>query len=178
WLHAGTDLYYRPIYLSQKLRYADAILTCCEFNRAYIAEHYGDVAPGITERVHVCYHGLDLSSFPYRPEGRPPHRIIAVGRLAKDKGFGYLLQAARALVGLLGDAALRQTLARLARRRTEEKFDMWRNGAQLAEHLQTIRRLPPAARSEAAAPQPLPGGRRGRAPPRRAADTPAVRRAP
>lgn len=291
WLHAGTDLYYRPIYLSQKLRYADAILTCCEFNRAYIAEHYGDVAPGITERVHVCYHGLDLSSFPYRPEGRPPHRIIAVGRLAKDKGFGYLLQAARALVDrgldvevdivgdgdqlgalralaaelgipdrvrfrgwlafaevrramsdatvlvhpsdglgdglpnvlreamalgtpviasrvagipealdegrcgllvpprdvaalasalerLLGDAALRQTLARLARRRTEEKFDMWRNGAQLAEHLQTIRRLPPAARSEAAAPEPLPGGRRGRAPPRRAADTPAVRRAP
>ena len=85
---------------------------------------------------------------------------------------------ASALERLLGDAALRQTLARLARRRTEEKFDMWRNGAQLAEHLQTIRRLAPAARSEAAAPEPLPGGRRGRAPPRRAADTPAVRRAP
>ncbi|HYT98902.1 MAG TPA: glycosyltransferase family 4 protein [Gemmatimonadales bacterium] len=291
WLHAGTDLYYRPIYLRQKLRYADSIITCCEFNRAYIAEHYGDAAPGIAERVHVCYHGLDLSGFPYRPEGRPPHRIIAVGRLAKDKGFGYLLQAARVLVDrgldleidivgdgdqlgalralaaglgiadrvrfrgwlafaevrramseatvlvhpsdglgdglpnvlreamalgtpviasrvagipealddgrcgvlvpprdvaalasalerLLGDAALRQTLARRARQRTEEKFDMWHNGAQLAEHLRAIRRLAPAARSSGDALEPRADGLRRRARPPRTPNTPALPGAP
>src|SRR5207244_2225703 len=97
WLHAGTDLYLRPVYLAEKLRYADSVITCCEFNRGYLAEHYARTAPGIADRVHVCYHGLDLARLPYRPEGRPPRRIVAVGRLAKDKGFAFLLRAARLL---------------------------------------------------------------------------------
>lgn len=97
WVHAGTDLYFRPAYLAQKLAYADAVITCCEFNRGYLAEHYAHTAPGIADRVHVCHHGLDLDQFPYRPEGRPPRRLLAVGRLAKDKGFAYLLRAARLL---------------------------------------------------------------------------------
>src|SRR5881396_2615115 len=46
WLHAGADLYRTPVYLRQKLAYADSIVTCCEFNRTYIAEHYADVSPG------------------------------------------------------------------------------------------------------------------------------------
>ena len=254
WLHAGTDLYLRPVYLAEKLRYADSVITCCEFNRGYLAEHYARTAPGIADRVHVCYHGLDLARLPYRPEGRPPRRIVAVGRLAKDKGFAFLLRAARLLqdrgleveVEIVGDgpeggalralagelgiaprvrfrgwlkfeevqrvmseatilvhpsdrigdglpnvlreamalgtpviasriagipealddgrcgllvpsgdlealadaiarllqhADLRQTFARLGRARAEDKFDMWRNGARLAEHLAATRRL-------------------------------------
>jgi len=253
WLHAGTDLYLRPVYLAEKLRYADTVITCCDFNRGYLAEHYARTAPGIADRVHVCYHGLDLAQLPYRPEGRPPRRIVAVGRLAKDKGFPFLLRAARllqdrgleveveivgdgpegkalrALAGELGIAArvrflgwlkfeevqrvmseatilvhpsdrlgdglpnvlreamalgtpviasriagipealddgrcgllvpsgdlealadaiarllqhadLRRTFARLGRARAEDKFDMWRNGARLAEHLAATRR--------------------------------------
>src|SRR5690348_2759301 len=97
WLHAGTDLYLRPVYLPQKLRYADRIITCCEFNRTFLAERYARSVPGIAERIHVCYHGLDLTEFPYRPDGRPPRRIVAVGRLARDKGFAVLLRAARLL---------------------------------------------------------------------------------
>lgn len=260
WVHAGTDLYLRPAYLAQKLRYADAVITCCEFNRAYLLEHYAGTAPGIGERVHVCYHGLDLAQFPYRPEGRPPRRIVAVGRLAKDKGFAFLLRAARLLderdlaveidivgegpeggalralaaeLGLaervrfhgwlrfdaarrvmseatvlvhpsdrLGDGLpnvlreamalgtpviasriagipealddgrcgllvpprdaraladaiervlrnrdLRETFARLGRERVEEKFDLWRNGALLAERLRAVRRPAADARS-------------------------------
>jgi colanic acid/amylovoran biosynthesis glycosyltransferase len=259
WLHAGTDLYQRPVYLEQKLGRADDLITCCEFNRAYIEERYRDRVPGIAQRIHVCYHGLDLRAFPFRPDSRPPARLLAVGPLARDKGFVNLLRAARVLwdrgyepevdvvgdgperptlerlAGTLGiaervrfrgwvrfdevrramseatllvhpsdrlgdglpnvireamalgtpviasriagipealddgrcgvlvppgnvpalvdalqdvlcDPGLRETMARRARQRTELEFDMWRNGARLAEHLGATRRLAPAQR--------------------------------
>jgi glycosyltransferase involved in cell wall biosynthesis len=123
WLHAGTDLYYRPVFLRPKLLYADRIITCCEFNRRYVLDRYPDVADRIADKIHVSYHGLDLSSFPYRPDGRPPHTVVAVGRLARDKGFAFLLRAAHELarrgiaveVELVGDGAERGALERLAR---------------------------------------------------------------
>lgn len=259
WLHAGTDLYLRPVYLRQKLNDADGVITCCEFNRTFIDERYRDSVPGIAQRIHVCYHGLDLRDFPFRPGGRPPARLLAVGRLARDKGFVNLLRAARVLwdrgyepevdvvgegperatlqrlAGTLGiaervrfrgwvrfdevrramseatvlvhpsdrlgdglpnvlreamalgtpviasriagipealdegrcgvlvppgnvpalvdaiedllcDAGRREDMARRARYRTEQKFDMWRNGARLAEHLDATRRLAPGQR--------------------------------
>lgn len=98
WLHAGADLYDTPVYLKQKLLYADQIVTCCAFNRKYLAEHFTDIFPSISEKINVCYHGLNFPDFPYQPHGREPHRIIAVGRLSKEKGFCYLLQAAQRLV--------------------------------------------------------------------------------
>ncbi|PYO40078.1 MAG: hypothetical protein DMD33_18890 [Gemmatimonadetes bacterium] len=263
WLHAGVDLYRTPVYMRQKLAYADSVITCCEFNRSYLAQHYADLSPPITERVHVCYHGLDLAHFPYQPEGRPPARVLAVGRLARHKGFDCLLRAARllgdrgvsveiefvgdgderrtlerlaaelqiakhvtfrgwlkfddvrramsaatvlvhpsdglgdglpnvlreamalgtpviasnvagipealddgrcgllvpakdvggfadAIARVLGDPALRQTLALRGRQRTEQMFDMWRNGARLADHLRATRRLAGAERVSAA----------------------------
>jgi glycosyltransferase involved in cell wall biosynthesis len=97
WLHAGADLYFRPIFLRQKLLYADRIITCSEFNRRYIHERFPDVAGRLDGRIHVAYHGLDLARFRYAPEGRPATRLIAVGRFARDKGFDVLLQA----VGIL-----------------------------------------------------------------------------
>ena len=251
WLHAGTDLYFQPVFLKQKLLYADSIITCCDFNRTFVEEEFADIAPRVRHKIHVAYHGLALADFPYVPTGRPPARILAVGRLAADKGFDYLLRAAadllrrgvaleveilgdgpegpalRALAAtlgiaervrfggwvpfrevhramqqatilvhpsaglgdglpnvireamalgtpvvasriagipealddgrcgvlvqtkdatalaegiarLLGDPALRLTFAERARRRTEELFDMWRNGAHLAEHLRGV----------------------------------------
>lgn len=124
WLHAGTDLYHWPVYLRQKLRYADGVVTCCEFNRTYLLERYAHAARGLADKIHVCHHGLDLSAFPFRPEGRPPRRIIAVGRLVPDKGFAVLLVAARELarrgepvdLELVGDGPALGSLQRLARR--------------------------------------------------------------
>lgn len=97
WLHAGTDLYRTPVYLREKLLYADSIITCCEFNRRFLQERYASDASRIVPKVHVSYHGLDLATFPFEPNGRPPRKVIAVGRFDKRKGFDYLLRAAHIL---------------------------------------------------------------------------------
>ena len=258
WLHAGTDLYHTPVFLREKMLYADSIITCCEFNRGFVEQSYPDIAGAIADRIHVCYHGLDLAKFAFSPGNRPGRRVLAVGRLARHKGFDYLIRAAHLLgeqgfdidVDLVGDGPERRALATLAdslgighsvhfrgwlpfdgvraamseatilvhpsdglgdglpnvlreamavgtpviasdvagipealdggrcgtlvpprdvnaladamramltddtmrirfaylgRKRTEERFDMWRNGSRLASHLQSLTRMEPAA---------------------------------
>src|SRR5687767_11230449 len=98
WLHAGADLYETPVYLRQKLLYADQIVTCCAFNRTFLSEHYQDIFPAISPKINVCYHGVDFAEFPYQPDGHQPHKIIAVGRLSQEKGFSYLLRAVQRLI--------------------------------------------------------------------------------
>jgi len=122
WVHAGTDLYRSPVYLREKLSYADGVITCCEFNRRFLEERYAD-AGRIAAKVYVSYHGLDLAAFPYRPDGRPARTVLAVGRFARAKGFDHLLRAAGALsargapidVELVGDGPERAALTALAR---------------------------------------------------------------
>lgn len=97
WLHAGTDLYGRRkrVFLGEKIRYADNVITCCAFNRGFMQQLYPDLADDIARKTYVCYHGLDLATFPFVPDSRPQARVIAVGRLARFKGFDYLLRAAQ-----------------------------------------------------------------------------------
>lgn len=98
WLHAGADLYDTPVYLRQKLLYADQIITCCAFNRTFLSEHYRDIFPALSKKINVCYHGVDFADFPYQPDGHHSNKIIAVGRLSKEKGFSYLLRAVQTLI--------------------------------------------------------------------------------
>jgi len=121
WLHAGTDLYRAPVFMREKLTYADNVLTCCEFNQTYIFDRFGDV-PGIREKLHICHHGLNLAEFPHVLEGRAPNRLLAVGSLSKRKGFDYLVRAAQLLVArgvdvdveMIGDGEERTNLEALA----------------------------------------------------------------
>jgi colanic acid/amylovoran biosynthesis glycosyltransferase len=106
WLHAGADLYETPVYLKQKLLYADQIVTCCAFNRTYLSDRYSNIFPAISEKINVCYHGLDFADFEYQPNDRRQHRIVAVGRLSKEKGFSYLLRAAHQLIAGGSDVEL------------------------------------------------------------------------
>ena len=121
WLHAGTDLYRGPVFLREKLRYADNVITCCEFNQSYIRREFAAV-PRIREKVFVSHHGLNLADFPHRLDGRATNRLVAVGRFTKRKGFDYLVHAAKLLeergesvvVELIGDGDERADLEALA----------------------------------------------------------------
>lgn len=122
WLHAGTDLYRAPVFMKEKLAYADNIITCCEFNQGYILREFADV-PAVASKLHVCHHGLNLAEFPLRLEGRAPNTLLAVGRLSKRKGFDYLVRAAHtlhargvdAVIEFVGDGEERPALEALAR---------------------------------------------------------------
>ena len=144
WLHAGIDLYAAPVFLREKVQYADNIITCCEFNQRYIARAF----PGArtTRKVHVCHHGLDLSRFPYRAEDRNGNRILAVGRLRKHKGFDYLIRAAALLaqrghdfsLEIVGDGDERDALQALAAELGIADRLRLRGWLSLSEVLQTM----------------------------------------
>jgi glycosyltransferase involved in cell wall biosynthesis len=98
WLHAGIDLYSDRVFLREKLLYADRIITCIRFNAEFLKEVYPDIWSVLEPKLHVHYHGLDLDTFGYDPSGRPPARVLAVGKLYHTKGFHHLIRAAAILV--------------------------------------------------------------------------------
>ena len=122
-LHAGTDLYRKQVFLQQKLTYADNIIVVCEFNRKFIRELYPDLFDSIADKIHLHHLGLDLTEFPYEPAGRQESKVLGVGALEKYKGFDYLLRATRELINrgidikveLVGDGQERESLEALAR---------------------------------------------------------------
>jgi len=121
-LHAGIDLYENPVYLKQKLLAADKIITCSEFNRQFVQQHFSQIYSLIENKIYVHYHGVDLSEFRFQPDGRPAGNILAIGGLFEYKGFDYLLRAAKELsdrgvnykIELIGDGDEGDSLRALA----------------------------------------------------------------
>lgn len=89
------DIYLAPPdRLLPKLKQAQAVITCTEFNRRHLMEHYGTAVDG---KLHCIHHGLDLSQFKFRwapaSDGQAP-LILCVARLVPKKGLNDLISAA------------------------------------------------------------------------------------
>lgn len=74
--------------LREKIARAAVIVTCTQFNRAFLSAFCGDEGEA---KIVVRYHGVPLPAA--RPERREPRLIIGVGRLTAKKGFAYLIRA-------------------------------------------------------------------------------------
>lgn len=83
--------------LNRRIRSAEFVLTCTDYNRRYLESVSTSDTP-----IHLSYHGIDLSRFTPQTKGSrdTPLRILSVGRFCEKKGFPYLLEACRQLQDL------------------------------------------------------------------------------
>ncbi|MGH2593141.1 MAG: glycosyltransferase family 4 protein [Anaerolineae bacterium] len=89
------DIFRSPQFLELKLREARFVVTVSQYNKQYIAQHFG---PDAADKIHVIYPLIDLSQFPLRPP-LPDERltIVCVGRLTEQKGLIDLVETCRIL---------------------------------------------------------------------------------
>ncbi|HJZ88316.1 MAG TPA: glycosyltransferase family 4 protein [Polyangia bacterium] len=120
------DIYTSPPELLQaKLRAAQFVVTCTEYNASHLAGLAGEPW---ARRIHRIYHGIDFDRF--RSNGKTsgqhasPPVLLSIGRFVEKKGFLYLIEAARILaahgrsfqVRLVGGGEQRRALeAQIAR---------------------------------------------------------------
>ena len=107
-------------FLREKIRRAQFVVTCTEFNRAYLARLGDEGAP-----VFRVYHGNDLQMFkPERAQPSPARCpvILSVGRFVPKKGFPVLVRALQLLrqaglhfrCCLIGGGPMKNELEKLA----------------------------------------------------------------
>ncbi len=112
------DIWLDRLLLPEKIRAAETVITCTDYNRRHLIEAYG----GSPEKIRVVYHGLDLTRFQRRTRiaNRRP-RILSVGRLVEQKGYEDLIRVCADLASagidfdceIVGEGPLREKLARL-----------------------------------------------------------------
>ncbi|MEM6436646.1 MAG: glycosyltransferase [Cyanobacteria bacterium P01_D01_bin.115] len=98
--HAKDIYLTEPAALDRRLRSAEFVLTCTDYNRRYLASVSTSDTP-----IHLSYHGIDLSRFtrhpdvpsPQSPRSGRPLQLLSVGRFCEKKGFAYLLEACQQL---------------------------------------------------------------------------------
>ncbi len=112
----ATGIYRIRNILKEKVAGARTVLTCTRHN----VDHLRRLCPEHADRIHLAYHGLDLSGIPEAPpvngHGRPV--VLAVGRFVPKKGFHDLIRAAGQLresglefeVRLIGEGPERSAL--------------------------------------------------------------------
>lgn len=92
------DLYLSPPrVIERRVRSASFVLTCTQHNVDYLR---GFLPPEEQRKVHLVYHGIDLSAFPPAALAEPAQDlplILSVGRLVPKKGMTDLIEACRLL---------------------------------------------------------------------------------
>ncbi len=89
------DIYMISRMLPAKVSGASFVVTCADTNRRYLAALSEN---GSASRIHVNYHGTDLSRFaPIERRRTEKFRVMSCGWLKEYKGFHYLLDAVAAL---------------------------------------------------------------------------------
>lgn len=121
YLHAGVDLYRDRIYLFEKLKHAYKIITVCQFNKAFLKEHYPEKFDEIDKKIYI-YH-LPIKIKKSIKCEKQENQLIAVGRLDKKKGLDFLIKAASLLkdkklnfkIKIIGDGPERSNLESLVK---------------------------------------------------------------
>ncbi|HET9651255.1 MAG TPA: glycosyltransferase [Usitatibacter sp.] len=84
------DIFLEDHLLAWKMRASAFSVAISRFNREFIARRLGHDA---TRTMRIVHCGISPAVFSFRPEGRDPARILAVGRLDEIKGFRHLVDA-------------------------------------------------------------------------------------
>jgi glycosyltransferase involved in cell wall biosynthesis len=84
------DIFVNDQLLKEKIEGAAVAVTISRFNVTWLAER---ITPLARERLHVIHCGVDLTTVPFRDEGRQAGTIVSVGRLDAIKGFDVLIDA-------------------------------------------------------------------------------------
>lgn len=109
------DIFLEDHLLAQKFADAAFGVTISAFNRRYLVERVKGLDPAHMRIVHC---GVVLADFPFRPDGRAPRHLLAVGRLDEIKGFPILIEACAVLARrgvefsceIIGEGPLRAVL--------------------------------------------------------------------
>jgi colanic acid/amylovoran biosynthesis glycosyltransferase len=124
------DVFVNRHMLPRKIADAALAVTISRHNVDWLERN---VAPLASRRLRVIHCGVDLDQIAWRPEGRSGFRILAVGRLATEKGFTTLVEALALLAAegigfqctLIGEGPLQEALrARIERLRLGARITM------------------------------------------------------
>ncbi|HWQ14627.1 MAG TPA: glycosyltransferase [Roseiflexaceae bacterium] len=118
-IHAGPDIFVRPVLLREKLLEARHVVTCTRYNKAHVERIAGQ---DLGHKISHVHHGLDLARYcPAPGAAEAPPLILSVGQLAARKGFAQLIRACARLrergytfsCRIVGNGPQRAELARL-----------------------------------------------------------------
>lgn len=109
------DIFLEDHLLAAKLKAAAFGVTISTFNRSYLAQR---VSPLAVQRMRIVHCGVSPAQYVFRPDGRVPGRVLAVGRLDPIKGFPHLIDACALLrqrgvsfeCQIIGEGPLRASL--------------------------------------------------------------------
>jgi glycosyltransferase involved in cell wall biosynthesis len=94
-IHAGADIYVKPVLLREKVLAARHVATCTRYNKLHVESIVGY---DLSYKISHIHHGLDLTKYhPVQRTASGSPLILSVGQLARRKGFAELIQACRCL---------------------------------------------------------------------------------